>query len=570
MTKKRINKKWSPDLLLKILRKIKKRGYNLNPSTLESIYPSLPSALIYYFRSVRKAVELIGYDYSKEKKFKKRSLENIVSEIWELKFAGESFSYKNLLDNHCGLLRAMERKLESRGNALTFAGINPEIENLRKPRAEIEDLIALVHHRKKLGMPVNIKALMDCGVNFARVVDICGSWDRLMEICKLNPEEERALQYWDLEKVINEALVIWEKYHCFRSRFLKEKNSPLANAIYVDSNNVIPGKTGREKMEYVVRAIGQDPDQVLRPPFEDWQSFERVIEESQLFWNTHKKFYVRYLARKNPRLYGAIYGRSSCVPGESGRERAKYVLRTLRLDPALVIKPPRRENWTLDELISEVQDFLKNRSYLNPEELKQSRPKVYTAIYRKTSCVSGESGLDRLKYVVKMTEYEVSIIKLNKPRRDPWAINELVEEVVDYLKKHSYLAPTEFCKEKRNAYQAIYSKGSKIPGKEGLDRLKYVIEKAGYDISIVRLKKLTRKKWTKDELVEEIKEYLKSHTHFDVGEFGREKKNVRGAICKKNSCIPGETGIERLKNVVELADFDPAITIKKHGRFILL
>lgn len=141
------------------LQRLKTRGKNLAPSSINQNHSSLSAQITRHFessagesRSLRKkeALRFAGLDYDKEELEYRRS--QVVEEIKDLKKEDFIFSQANLIQEHPGLLNRMYRYFSSekgsgRKNALRAAGIDPEEEFLRSMREKVKKEILSLHEK---------------------------------------------------------------------------------------------------------------------------------------------------------------------------------------------------------------------------------------------------------------------------------------------------------------------------------------------------------------------------------------------------------------------------------------
>lgn len=139
------------------IQRLKARGENLAPSSINENHSSLSAQITRYFESSakedlnlrkREALRFAGLDYDKEELKYRQS--QVVEEIKDLEKENFIFSRANLIQEHLGLLNRMYRYFSSekgsgRKNALRVAGIDPKEEFLRSMREKVKKEILSLH-----------------------------------------------------------------------------------------------------------------------------------------------------------------------------------------------------------------------------------------------------------------------------------------------------------------------------------------------------------------------------------------------------------------------------------------
>lgn len=351
----------------------------------------------------------------------------LIQEICELRNQGESLACRPLLQNHCGLLQRMRRYLGSRANALVFAGINPEDQNLRKSPLQLEDLVSLLQNRKAQGKLVNIMSIIkEEGRNSNTLYRLVKFWDRAIQSAGLNPVEERTTwKRWfkkeesrlnklkpllfvqtEIQRIVEKGKQIWVNHRLFTKSFLwKNYRYAFCNKIS-RLGSLIPGRNFEERLKWIAAQIRLKAleDVIMSFPW----STGLILSYGRELVRSREKLASKYLQKNHPKFFKAIYSDVSRIPGKSATDRYHWVLEQLGQKPEDVRDQQHR---TLDSIIQESEIIWKTEKKINPAHLRLKHSKLLSVIYSPNSHVPGKSGTERWEYIIKALGLDPKEIK---------------------------------------------------------------------------------------------------------------------------------------------------------------
>ena len=175
---------WSRNRIKGELKKLKRKREDLSYNSVEKKYPKLIHAAIYQFDNWESAVGSIGIDYEKVRKLKRWTKDMVIERIKKLREKGKDLSYSSLRgDSEGNLISAGCFYFNNWGRALKAAGLNErkirkrEIWNKKKIMNRVKRL-------DKKGVALNWKNIsrLDMALLQAGVFHL-GSWKETIESC---------------------------------------------------------------------------------------------------------------------------------------------------------------------------------------------------------------------------------------------------------------------------------------------------------------------------------------------------------------------------------------------------
>jgi 5,10-methylene-tetrahydrofolate dehydrogenase/methenyl tetrahydrofolate cyclohydrolase len=183
---KRPYKRWNADEVLRMLKELKSKGEQLNSGHVARTMPALAYAARKYLGSWERAIKAAGMDYDKIRRKSFWSKKKIVERILELKKAGKPLHVSAAEINYGGLVGAATVYFGSWGKAIKSAGLDYTKIKRQKEWSK-DEIVSEIKRMKREGLALSttIPVRAKYRTLHAAAIRYFGSWAAAMKAAKL-------------------------------------------------------------------------------------------------------------------------------------------------------------------------------------------------------------------------------------------------------------------------------------------------------------------------------------------------------------------------------------------------
>jgi hypothetical protein len=183
---KRPYKRWNADEVLRVLKGLKAKGEQLNSGHIARTRPALSYAARRYLGGWEDAIKAAGLDYDKIRRKNFWSKEKIVEQILALKRAGKPLNVSAAEISHGGLVGATTVYYGSWRAAIKAAGLDYTKIKKQKEWSK-EEIVSEIKRMNREGLPLGttIPVRAKYRILHAAAIRYFGSWAAAMKAAKL-------------------------------------------------------------------------------------------------------------------------------------------------------------------------------------------------------------------------------------------------------------------------------------------------------------------------------------------------------------------------------------------------